>query len=223
MKHWVKRFDGEKEFRDATLGREQSSAEHVETDSAEVTGSPEECSNTKHYGELIKLERSHLLKIATAIIRQNCSDYLTHKDDVVQEGICKVLQARCKQEVEYVDPIGLLQLAVRQAAKKHADTCGREEAFDSNDPKASRLVLKKSFNDPTEIYIGMLSLEEILAGLDSEDIELFDLRFEQGMTYEEIAELRDCCVMTVQRAVKRLEKALGLPDAVNPSTPDSDI
>lgn len=193
---------------------------------AAADGLHAEGSEGADYEELLERERRGLCKIAGGILKGSCPDPTNDVEDVVHSGVVKV--CRAAKNREYENPAGMLQVAVRQEAIKHVQVGHREQAVDiervysgretSDTPNLlgckPREVIQRGSHDPTEIYLAMLYLEEMLEG---SDVDLFDMYFVQGMTQEEIAERRGCATSTVNRGVAKLREVLEQVRAVTPS------
>jgi hypothetical protein len=229
------------EFRIRDDGEEEESRDKdrpkLESKSAREIGTgagtmPEQYRKSDNYEELIKAEMKTLLAIAAKCIRITCANPSDHKWEVAQEGIKNFLQSVGKRENDYDTPAKVLRAAVWQVGVRHSQTCPREQAVDFNETQRQRnepgdngsgnrhsreLTRKTSYN-PIEVLNALLELKERLLGVN--DIDLFVRYFEEGRTLQEIAKERGCSAMTVQRALKRLKKELGLPDDQGPLTPD---
>ena len=184
--------------------------------------------------ELILAQMAMLLALAGRRIRNKCSDPPDHKQDVVQQGITKFLQALRKREVGYDTPAKVLRSAIWQEAVRHSQTCLREQAVDFNqlhnrptEAEAFTQVIHSprdldkatSFN-PSELLDELVDLSQRLSGISDQD--LFIRYFVLRETLNEIARAKNCSTMTVQRAVKNLLKELGIRDEEWSSTVDPD-
>jgi DNA-binding NarL/FixJ family response regulator len=184
-------------------------------DSQDPRDGQEEEFHDSNLRDIIQAETPSLLKIAAARIERTCSDPANHKKDVVQQGIKKVLQALRNRPAGYEDTAAVLRAAVWQEGVRHSLTCPRELAVDFNESygcesesdAANPLGHSKPASfDPRELYIEMLDLEERRSRVTDKD--LFDKYFVEGWTMAEIAEERNCSIMTVQRGVRKLVNEL---------------
>ena len=162
--------------------------------------------------------RPELIGIARARLKGKCSDIGNHSEDVVQEGIRKVVQAVRHRGAEYDDLAEVLRAAVWQAGVRHSQICHREEAVDftallnprgDNAPHptghSQDYLTRKTCFDPTEIFDAMLDL----GNLKITDWDLFCMRFCEGFTMNEIAKKRGKSIASVQRELQQLDKELG--------------
>lgn len=220
-----KQFGGE-EGRPYNPGRISPSS-NTEPPSSATAGSCQECLSDTKYAELLEQEKTTLLRIAAARIRNTCSDPSNHKEDIAQQGALKFWRAASRRDTDYEDPAKVLRGAVWQEGVSHSETCRREQAVDlnslddrseerdapnSNGYKTSELLRKTSFN-PVEVYNTLLDLHRKLNGVDK---KLFVMRYVEGLTLTEIAERRGCAVSTVRRAVEKLKRELGWVDKEEP-------
>jgi len=244
MDDWLDRLGGDDIAVDGGKPTSTAAFETVPDDGLEpasLTGAAPEvrAGEEVDYAVLFEEERPHLLKIARAIIRTNCSDTQGHGEDVVHDGFYKVLHAEQKRERRLArdHAFRLVSKAVRQEARRHRTRCRREQPFPFDekprDPEGGdgaprqgggelNEIRVKTSKDPTEMLMSLIAVRELYNVLNVTDRDLYLMYVIEGLKLKQIAERRGCSVPAVQRAIEKLRRELGMQDYEESPPPDAD-
>jgi len=158
---------------------------------------------------------------ALKVLARQCSDPVTHAEEVVQQAKLQFIQASRNRLSDYNDPVAAMCTAVCRVALTHLKKCRQEVAVDFSGPSSmqaeydqtfnarDRLALKRPFN-PIEMWNRTLEIKEKLRHVSDQD--LFISFYVEGWTPTEIAEKRRWGRSRVSRALKRLKRELGITE-----------
>lgn len=165
----------------------------------------------------VEAARSELFaRILTRVHRYFCRLVGPDAEELTQETL--LVLHRSLQEATYRPGHSFNSWTFLKAHRVFVDYCRRREREGARDERS--LATEPPRQDPSELAAARLDasllLAQLRAQLGTEVQEAFVLRYESGLSLEEVAEAMDCTRRTISR---RLERAHALFDALRAPSP----
>ncbi len=151
--------------------------------------------------ELVPLVYEELHRIAARYLRKERPDHTLQPTALVNEGYLRMVGANQPDYLDRTHFLGVAAYLMRQILTEHAR---RRRAVKRGGPM-TLLALNESLDFSAERASTVVAVDDALtalAGIDSEQARMVELRFYSGMTAEEIGALTGNSVHRVRRRLR---------------------